>query len=97
MAVALLPQCMVVPWAMQSDMRVPTGDMLAAARRLVGLRQTELAKAAGIDSATLSRMEGTGNKPVKALSQNLEAVLDALRRAGVEIEDDGIKFTKRRR
>jgi transcriptional regulator with XRE-family HTH domain len=88
---------MVVPWAMQSDMRVPTGDMLAAARRLVGLRQTELAKAAGLDASTLSRMEGAGNKPVKALSQNLEAVLDALRRAGVEIEDDGIRMVRRRR
>ena len=29
-------------------------------------------------------------------SKNLEAVLNALRRAGVEIEDDGLRLLKRR-
>ena len=49
------------------------------------------------DAATLSRMEGCGDRPVKALSRNLESVLEALRKAGVEIEDDTIRLTKRRR
>jgi hypothetical protein len=31
-------------------MRVPSGDLIAAARRAVGLTQVELAKAAGIDA-----------------------------------------------
>jgi transcriptional regulator with XRE-family HTH domain len=61
------------------------------------LTQVELAKAAGIDASTLSRMEGAGAKPVKALTQNLEAILNALRHAGVEIEDDAIRLVKRRR
>jgi transcriptional regulator with XRE-family HTH domain len=64
----------------------------------VGLTQVELAKAAGIDASTLSRMENSGAKPVKALSQNLEAVLEALRKAGVELPDENtIRLVKRRR
>ena len=31
-----------------------------------------------------------GSEPVRATSANLEAVLNALRQAGVEIEDDGL-------
>jgi transcriptional regulator with XRE-family HTH domain len=89
---------MVLSWGMKSPMRVPSGDLLAAARRAIGLRQAELAKLAGIDSSTLSRMEGAGPKPVKALSQNLEAVLEALRKAGVELPDENtIRLVKRRR
>jgi hypothetical protein len=42
-------------------------------------------------------MEGVGAKPVKALTQNLEAILNALRHAGVEIEDDAIRLVKRSR
>jgi hypothetical protein len=42
---------------------------------------------AGVDASTVSRMEGCGSQ--KATSRNLDAVLDALRRAGVEIEEDG--------
>jgi hypothetical protein len=34
------------------------------------------------------RMEGADSKPVKALSANLEAVLTALRHAGVELPDE---------
>src|SRR5262249_50685429 len=33
---------------------------------------------------------GCGSEPVLATSKNLKAVLNALRRAGVEIEDDGL-------
>lgn len=94
---AVLQPRMLVPCGMQSKMRVPTGNMLAAARRAIGLRQAELARMAKIDTATLSRMEGCGSQPVKALSKNLDAVLDSLRRAGVEIDDDMIRLTRRRR
>jgi hypothetical protein len=53
---------------------------------------------AKIDPATLSRMEAAGIEPVKALSRNLEAVLDALRKAGVEMPDENtIRLVKRRR
>jgi hypothetical protein len=43
-------------------------------------------------------MEGADSKPVKALSANLEAVLTALRHAGVELPDENtIRLVKRRR
>jgi hypothetical protein len=35
-------------------------------------------------------------RPVRATSKNLEAVLNALWRARVEIEDDGLRLLKRR-
>jgi transcriptional regulator with XRE-family HTH domain len=64
--------------------------------RNVGLEQIDLARSAGIDPSTLSRMENCGGEPVRATSKNLEAVLNALRRVGVEIEDDGLRLLKRR-
>jgi hypothetical protein len=38
---------------------------------------------------------GGASNPVRATSNNLEAVLNALRRPGVEIEDDGLRPLKR--
>jgi hypothetical protein len=38
-----------------------------------------------------------GGEPVRVTSKNLEAVLNALRQAGVEIKDDGLRLLKRRR
>jgi ribosome-binding protein aMBF1 (putative translation factor) len=71
---------------------------MMAAHCAIGLNQTELAPMAGIDPATLSRMEKAGAQPVKVLSRNLEAVSDALRKAGVEMPDENtIRVTKRRR
>ena len=53
---------------------------------------------AGIDPATLSRTGASGAKPVRALSKNLEAVLEALHRAGVELADENtIRLTGKRR
>jgi transcriptional regulator with XRE-family HTH domain len=96
--VAKMAHLMLVGCCMKSTMRVPSGDLIAAARRAVGLSQIELARAAGIGQSTLSRMEGSGSKPVHALSQNLEAVLEALRKAGVELPDENtIRLVKRRR
>jgi ribosome-binding protein aMBF1 (putative translation factor) len=97
-SVARMAHFVLVPPAMKSSMRVPSGDLIAAARRAVGLSQIELARSAGIGQSTLSRMEGAGSKPVHALSQNLEAVLEALRKAGVELPDENtIRLVKRRR
>ena len=44
-----------------------------------------------------SRMENCDGEPVRTNSKNLQAVLHALSRAGVEIEDDGLRLLKRRR
>ena len=82
---------------MKLTMRVPTGNLLRAARHAVGLDQRQLAKSADVDPTTISRMEGCGAKAVTATSRNLQSVLDALSRAGVEVLDDGLKLTKKRR
>jgi transcriptional regulator with XRE-family HTH domain len=88
---------MVMQWGMKSDMRVPNGFLLTAARHAVGLTQAELARAAGIDPTTLSRMENAGAKPVGGKTQNLQAVLDALRANGVEVLEDGLRLVSKRR
>lgn len=79
------------------QMRVPTGNLLAAARRAAGLQQAELASLAGVDSSTISRIESCGKQPVKATSRNLDAVLDALRANGVEVLEDGLRLVPKKR
>ena len=64
-----------------------------AARHAAGLTQSGLARAAGIDPTTLSRMETSGTKPVT--SRHLQTVLDALRVNGVEVLEDGLRRTKK--
>jgi predicted transcriptional regulator len=79
-------------------MTLPTGNQLRAARSLVGLEQREVAKRAKVSIATLIRMEGSGRDKVRSLGTNIEAVLEVLRKAGVEITDDphGVHLTRKR-
>jgi len=69
---------------------LPNGYQLRAARSLIGWSQTDLAKAAGIDVTTLLRMEKAGFDPVR--SRNLQDVITALLKAGVELIDRGAVF-----
>jgi hypothetical protein len=62
---------------------------------LAGLEQAELAKEAKINASTLSRMEGTGAKTVRGHAGNIQRVIDALARHGVEITDDAIRLIPR--
>jgi transcriptional regulator with XRE-family HTH domain len=80
-----------------SDMKIPSGNMVAAARHAAGLSQSQLARAAGVDASTVSRMETCGTEPVGGKVSNLHAVLEALRRHGVELEEDAIRIVKRGR
>lgn len=54
-------------------------------------------RAAQLDPSTLSRMESYGAKPIVALTRNLDAVVDALRASGVELTEDTIRLTRRKR
>lgn len=92
-----MPPCMLTQCGMKHDMRVPNGWLLKAARISVGLHQAQLAREARIDPSTLSRIESCGAKPVTATARNLESLLEVLRRHGVEVLDDGLRLTKRRR
>jgi predicted transcriptional regulator len=74
---------------------MPTGREIAAARTLLGIGQRELAEKAGLNAATINRMEQSGHGPVRGQGRNIQAVLDALRKGGVEIDDLGIRLIKK--
>lgn len=75
-------------------MALPTGDMLRAGRALAGLRVVQLAKMAGVDPSTLTRMEGSRHKPTRGQAPKVEAVIQALRRRGVVFLDSGVQLVK---
>ena len=76
---------------------MPTGHELRAARTLIGWQARQLAKAAGVDAATVSRLEGAGKKPVHGLATTVSKVVSALERAGVVIEPGVVRLTRRPR
>jgi predicted transcriptional regulator len=61
---------------------VPTGEQLRAARALVRMEQTQLAKAAGVSVETIKRLEATAGV-VSANAQTVDAICRALEAAGV--------------
>jgi transcriptional regulator with XRE-family HTH domain len=75
-----------------SKRMLPTGNMLRAARSLAGLKAQELAKLAGIDASTISRLESRGRKTVGGQATTVDAVRRALLSRGVEIVDDGVRL-----
>lgn len=78
-------------------MALPTGNMLRAARALAGLRGTELAKMAGVDASTVSRLESSRAKSVRGQAETVDRVIHALLRRGVRITDDGVSFVRKPR
>jgi transcriptional regulator with XRE-family HTH domain len=64
---------------------------LRAARALLGLEQRDVAKAARVDISTVSRMESCGDKTVRGHGSNIERVVTALERRGVEFIPDGVR------
>jgi ribosome-binding protein aMBF1 (putative translation factor) len=71
-------------------MSLPTGRQLKAARALAGLEQRQVATKARINVTTLHRMEACGNKPARGQAENVQAVIDVLKRAGVELTDNPV-------
>ena len=80
-------------------MSLPTGRQIKAARILLGIEQRQLAEQAGINPATLSRMENSDDNVVRGQGRSIQAVIDALDRNGVEIYADRLQLkpTKVRR
>ena len=70
---------------------MPTGNQLRAARSLIGLKQWQLAEAAGIHPGVMNRMEKAGRGRVKGI-KNLKAVMEALGDLGVEITETGVQL-----
>jgi ribosome-binding protein aMBF1 (putative translation factor) len=75
---------------------MPTGYQLRAARSLIGWQQKDLAKAAGLHPGVMNRMEKAGKRRVGGIVKNLEAVLDALEKHGVEITEDGVRLINKK-
>ena len=75
---------------------LPIGRQLKAARILAGLEQRQLAAKAGINPATLSRMENSGAKTVRGQGRSIQAVVDTLAAHGVEIEPYGLRMKTKR-
>ena len=75
-------------------MVLPTGRQLAAARALAMLEQRKVAKRAKINVTTLYRMEACGAAKVRGIGTKIEAVLNVLREAGVELtyDPDGVRL-----
>jgi len=72
-----------------------TGNQLKAARALAGLKQAQLAAKAGVDTSTISSMEGKGAKTLgRTGADTIKAVMDALDSAGVEMLDGGCQLKR---
>jgi transcriptional regulator with XRE-family HTH domain len=78
-------------------MTLPTGNMLKAARALAGLRAAQLATLAKIDASTVSRLEASGHRAVRGQVGTVDAVTRVLKARGVEITEDGVRFTRKPR
>ena len=67
-----------------------TGDQIAAARRLAGIRtQADLAAAAGVSRPTVERAEGAKGAIPGMGTAAMAAIVRALEAAGVEFHLDG--------
>ena len=75
--------------AVKSHNRI-TGRELAAARALLGLAQSEVARGAEISETTLRRFEA--KKTPIAFSKNFAAVKLVLKHHGAEFIDFGVRF-----
>jgi hypothetical protein len=73
---------------------VITGNMVKAGRALAGISQLALAKAAGIPTQTISRMEASGAQPIVSRDSTTVAVLAALGRHGVMLQPRGVALVQ---
>lgn len=67
--------------------QVITPEQCREARRLLGMDQEDLARAAGVFPETLSRFEGRGGQSTFPMRARLRAALEA---AGVEFTESGV-------
>lgn len=69
-----------------------TGNQLKAARALAGIKQGDLAKAARINVATISAMEGKGAAVLTSGMDTVCAIARALESCGIELLTDGVRL-----
>ena len=83
------------PWLGDGGCWCLPGRPVGAARSLIGWKQVKLAEEAGLHPGVMNRMEKAGKSRVRGMIKNLEAVLDALEKHGVEITEDGVRLVKK--
>ena len=66
-----------------------TGNQLKAARALLGMHQSDLARDAQLNVNTIRHMESSGSDPNPGRPSNINAVLEALEAAGIEFLNGG--------
>ena len=76
---------------------LPSGDQLRAARSLIGWSQADLAKAREVDQTTIARLDKAGHGPVPRQSRKLQAIISALRKAGIEFIEAAVALTRKPR
>jgi transcriptional regulator with XRE-family HTH domain len=74
---------------------MPTGDQIRAARALLRLDQTELARRARVSLATLRRIEASTEKS-RGSARTVSSIQHALEAAGAEFIDNGVRRRTRR-
>lgn len=67
--------------------QIITPEQCREARRLLGMDQEALARAAGVSPETLARFEGRGRQSTFPMRAKLRATLEA---AGVEFTESGV-------
>lgn len=67
---------------------VVSGNQIRAARALIGMDQRTLAERAGVGINTVRNLEAHGAESVRARTDTLGAILDALKEAGVIFVDE---------
>ena len=78
------------------------GAQIRAARALLGWRQEELAKASGIGTATIQRIEKSDG-PIGGYVTTLMRIQSAFEKAGIQFLDDdsaggiGVRFRKQKK
>lgn len=71
---------------------IPTGDLLRAARALLGWSQTDLAEASGLSRATINRLENRkdadhGNEPDNFTLESFASIVKAYAEKGIEFTE----------
>ena len=73
----------------KKNMTLSTGNQLKAARALLGLKQSELAEAAGIAVNTLRNLEAQGDARLTGHTSTIQALEETIEREGVELQNHG--------
>jgi transcriptional regulator with XRE-family HTH domain len=75
---------------------LPRGYQLRAARSLIGWSQTDLAKASQVNHTTIGRQEKAGHSQMSVQARTLQAIVNALGKAGVEFAERGVALAQKR-